>query len=316
MRRLCMSLAVLALMALGCGQSDQRDGDTAPGPLLNPADMDAKRAMEEVRRFTSLGPKVSGTSGAAAAARYLKGRLRALGIDAGIDVFTDASPSGVTTFRNVIGILPGNPANGIVVLASHYDTKYGIGPRFAGANDSGSSTGLLLELARLLSRTEPAHRPEIQIAFFDGEECRDAYADDDGLHGSQRLAATLQTKGLAKRVKAVIIMDMIGDKDLSVTIPKNCDPALVKLALAAAREEQARLNFSWSRRSFIDDHVPFRQRRMPAIDLIDFEYGSSPGKNDYWHTDADTIDKLSQKSLNTVGRVVIRMLNEISNASN
>ena len=238
-------------------------------------------------------------------------RLDALGIESVIDTFTDKSPKGDIEFHNVWGVIPGTEDE-LVILASHYDTKDGIADDFTGANDSGSSTGLLIELARIL-RKRSGPGPEIVIVFFDGEECMEEYGKHDGLHGSRYLAKSLIQNGRRSRVRAMILMDMIGDKDLNVTIPRNSTRELITMAFAAAKAEGARAKFGYyeGRYGILDDHVPFLEGGMPSIDLIDFEFGSKPGENDYWHRPEDTLDKLSADSVALVGRVVVRMLNEL-----
>lgn len=275
--------------------------------------VDGELALEEAGAFVALGPRDAGTAGAAAAAHYLAARLQALGVTAVTDEFRDPTPAGERVFRNVLALLDG-PSDRLVILASHYDTKAGVSPDFAGANDSGSSTGLLLALAPLLGRPA-APAPDIVLAFLDGEECHTRYGPRDGLHGSRRLARRLQADGRATNVLAVIVLDMIGDRDLTVTVPRNATPALMQTAFRAAREEGARQQFALGGGPVIDDHVPFLEAGMPAVDLIDFAYGSAPGLNDYWHTPADTLDKLSPASLRTVGRVTVRMLNHLASCS-
>lgn len=292
-------------------------GEGPPAPVqetialrFDPAGFDGQRALREVRDFIALGPRQSGTKGAQKAARYLKERLVEMGVETIVDEFSDPTPAGEATFRNVIGIISGRN-EGVIILASHYDTKSGISDDFIGANDSGSSTGLLLETARLLRRA-PAVRQDILIAFLDGEECVISYGKEDGLHGSRHFAKTLTRNERADNVRAVIVLDMIGDRDLNVTIPRNSSAKLVSMVFDSAREEGKRLKFSLTTAGILDDHVPFLRAGMPAIVLIDFEFGSSPGKNDYWHTDRDTLDKLSAESLETVGRVLIRVLNKLT----
>ena len=263
-----------------------------------------------MREFVSLGARDAGTDGALRAAEYIADRLRAAGVETRIDAFTDDTPAGRKDFRNVLGRLPGVTQER-VILVSHFDTKAGIAPPFEGANDSGSSTGLLIELARLLARA-PDRRFETTFAFVDGEECLKRYTDRDGLYGSRRLAEHLTSSGAAEHVRAVIVLDMVGDRDLQVSLPRNSSPELISLVFAAARAEGARQSFRLFTNAVIDDHVPFLLAGMPAVDIIDFHYGSGPGKNDYWHTPEDTIDKLSTDSLQLVGRVVIRMLNELT----
>ena len=294
----------LLLAAGACRPS----GSSGPA-RFDPDAINGERALADAADFVRLGPKVPGTPGDEAAARYLAVRLQALGIEPVVDEFTDDTPRGKVRFRNVLGAIPGRTDRTILLL-SHYDTKSGIADAFAGANDSGSSTGLLLELARAYAHAPPSG-PELLLAFLDGEECRETYGKNDGLHGSRHLAATLVRNGRASHVAAVILLDMIGDRSLTVTIPRNGAPHLASLALDAAREEGARAQFGLSDYNITDDHEPFLEAKIPAVDLIDLEYGSAPGKNDYWHTAADTMDKLSAASLQTVGRVVARMLNRL-----
>ena len=195
------------------------------------------------------------------------------------------------------------------MLGSHYDTKSGIAG-FEGANDSGSSTGLLLELARALKRDAP-HGMEIRFAFFDGEECLVEYGPNDGFHGSRHLAEAMEADGSLSNVAAMILLDMVGDRDLTVTIPRNGTPWLAALAFEAARAEGARKHFQLYPYAVGDDHEAFFRRGVPAIDLIDFHFGSAPGQNDYWHTAADAMDKVSAESLGLVGRVAARMAETI-----
>ncbi len=200
-----------SLLAAGCRP--------APAPRarpgLDPDILDGARAFAETERFVALGPRVSGTAGGEKAALYLRQRLQEMGIEAELDAFRDPAPGGPVVFRNVLGRLPGASTNW-VVLVSHYDTKHGIAPDFAGANDSGSSTGLLLELGRQLRRgcqpplerqppSAPACPANILLAFLDGEECRVQYGKHDGLHGSRRWRKPC-SKTVADPTIAVIVM--------------------------------------------------------------------------------------------------------------
>ena len=260
--------------------------------------------MKEARNFVALGTRVSGTAGAKRAANYIAARLESTGIENRVDVFTNATPHGSVVFRNVIGTIAGQDAR-TVIIAGHYDTKGRISERFVGANDSGSSTGLMLALAEHLKSTTLPFT--LAFAFFDGEECAVHYGPGDGLHGSRHLANSLEPDD----VHAVIVVDMIGDRDLNVTIPRNSSPFLVSAVFDAARVTGARKHFSLHTGTILDDHVPFLDRGFAAIDLIDFEFGSEPGKNDYWHTNEDTMYKISAESLEIVGRVVLQLLNAL-----
>jgi len=279
---------------------------------LDPAQLDGSNALVEVQALVQGGPRVAGTGGATRAAKHIAQRLQHYGVESQIDAFQETVGSDSVAFNNVQGTLPG-AGEGWVVLGAHYDLKGGLDPAFEGANDSGSGVGLLLELARVL-RQCPRLPFSVLLAFFDGEECRYAYGPHDGLHGSRRLAAQLVSDRRAARVKAVIVLDMIGDRNLSVTVPRNGSPDLMPRVFQAAVREGVRTQFSLYSSAILDDHQPFLDAGMPAVDLIDFEYGSEPGRNDYWHTSADRLDKLDARSLGIVGRVVLSLLNDVADA--
>ncbi len=284
---------LLSTLLGGCGRTESSAFDGA-------------KALVEVEELVRIVPRDAGTKGAQRAAAHLEKKLKALGFKTITDTFSEKTPAREMVFHNVLGRLPGK-TNRLIVLASHYDTKSGISPDFEGANDSGSSSGALLELARVLSKKAPMET-EFLVAFFDGEECETEYGPTDGLHGSRHLAQQIYEGGGAKHVEAVIVLDMIGDKNLNVTIPRNSSGALVKALFSAAEETGTRASFSLGKGAILDDHVPFRLAGMPAIDLIDFEYGSAPGQNDYWHTTDDSMDKLSAESLQVIGDAVLRMI--------
>jgi len=302
-------LAAAVILVTGCTPAPQ----TTETIELDPQQLDGDAAYQEVAKFLEVGRRDSGTPGAKLAAEYLATRLKQFKLSAQIDEFIDITPLGETTFYNVIGRRPGT-RDGIIILASHFDTKCDIQPEFQGANDSGSSTGLLLELARLLIRSAYSG-PEIWFVFFDGEECINKYGPRDGLHGSRYLAETLEKNGLAKNVQAMILLDMIGDCDLTITIPRNSTPELVSYVFQTARDQGARNNFALYPFEVLDDHVPFLSAGIPAVNLIDFHYGSKPGLNDYWHTAGDSIEHVCPQSLETVGRVVLGVLNRICGAN-
>ena len=303
--------AALAVFALaGCGAVPATP-EAAEGAAAIPRGELGAAALREALDFVALGPKAAGTPEGRAAADYLAARLAAMGLDAETDPFEEATPAGTLEFRNVVARLPG-AGDGIVVLGAHYDTKTGI-EGFAGANDSGSGTGVLLALAPVLAAWRD--RPfEIRLAFFDGEECQVHYGSGDGLHGSRRMAQSLAGSGEAARVRGMLLADMVGDASLDVRMPRNGDAAWIRRILRAAEAEGARAHFGLMAGggTMLDDHVPFLQAGMPAVDLIDFTFGSAPGKNDYWHTAADTPDKLSADSLDTVARVILRALRDFA----
>ncbi len=297
------------LLLLGCGASST---PVAPAPRLDPALFDGERALEEVIRFVALGPRDAGTPGAEKAATYIWDRFVALGVEAEVDSFDDAAPGGTTTFHNVIARIPGSGTSKII-LGAHFDTKSGIGPGFEGANDSGSGVGALLELARAMKDSLGDRLPGAELIFvaFDGEECKVRYGPQDGFHGSRHHARQLRERGEVDSVRAMILLDMIGDRDLNVTLPRNSSPELIQRAFRAARTEGVREYFTLFSSSIGDDHVAYLREGIAAIDLIDFKYGSQPGLHDYWHVEADTLDKISGESLGIVGRVTMRMVDEL-----
>lgn len=295
----------------GCRPSDEKSAYSR----LNSGDFNAANAFVEVKALTAIMPRHSGSPGAQKAAEHLLSRLRATGIEASPDEFEEETPAGKILFRNVLGILPGKntegrPAAQWIIIGAHYDAKRGISENFEGANDSGSGVGVLLELARVVKNS--SGRPvNFLFTFFDGEECVGRYGKNDGLHGSRRLAEQLVKDGRAAKVSAVIILDMVGDRDLNITIPRNSALSLVSALFGAAKAEGTRDKFTLWSREILDDHQPFLSAGMPAIDIIDFEYGSARGQNDYWHTPEDTVDKLSVQSLELVGRTTLRLLDDL-----
>ena len=294
-------LLALLLPMVGCRQ--EKNVELPP--------FDGARALAEVEALVAISPRDAGTSNGWKAARHILQRLKSFDIDAEIDTFTDQTPEGEKTLCNVIGRIPGKTDRWII-LGSHFDTMPGI-KNFQGANDSGSSTGILLELARMLAESEMVPDVGILFAFFDGEEGIAGYKPGDGLHGSRHLARGLAQSGEAEKIDAMILLDMVGDPDLHIAIPRNSSDNLVKEVLHAAHATGNRSHFSLSRNLAItDDHVPFLKIGIPAIDLIDFRFGSEPGKNDYWHTPADNLGHIEASSLGIAGTVTLQLLEQMA----
>jgi glutaminyl-peptide cyclotransferase len=273
-------------------------------------EFDGQKAFAEVEALVQFSPRDAGTPEGWKAAKHIFQRLETYGVDADMDTFTDRTPDGEKTMINVIGMLPGKTDEWII-LGSHFDTMPGIDD-FQGANDSGSSTGILLELARMLGDSGIVPDLGIMLAFFDGEEGIAGYIPGDGLHGSRRMARQLVASGDHKKIKAMILLDMVGDKDLKITIPNNSARDLVQETLTAAHALGYRDHFTLSRSIITDDHVPFLEIGIPAIDLIDFKYGSEPGLNDHWHTEADHLENISAESLGISGSVTLQLLKQIA----
>ncbi|MFZ4395952.1 MAG: M28 family metallopeptidase [Kiritimatiellia bacterium] len=307
-------LAGLMCLICACRPAANAQKPTAPLPPIPFAAANGSNALQRVTALCDLGPRDAGTPGAERAAQWLAAELRRDGLTPRIETFTNDTPSGPLTCHNVLATVPcahvgeAEQKDNWIVLLSHFDTKSGISPAFIGANDGGSSSALLLELARVMRGT-PLRNCHVLFGFLDGEECRVQYGPRDGFHGSRHLAAQFAVE--KPQIRAVILLDMVGDRSLSITLPSNGTPHLTMLALQAAKTVGARDKFQLADGRILDDHQAFLDAGFPAVDLIDFAYGSAPGLNDYWHTVDDTPDKLSAASLTIVGQVVAEMLRHL-----
>ena len=264
---------------------------------------DARLAFEKARELVeNCTPRDAGTVRGRIAANRILDAASAVGADVRSETFRAKACAGEKEFTNLYAEFGTKCAsNRWVVLVSHYDTKPGV--NCPGANDGASSSGLLIALARVLSRRKDLGG-NVLLVWTDGEECVSAYGPDDGFWGSKRAADWLASTG--RDVRAVVCVDMIGDRDLSISIPDNGSPKLVEVALEAAKKAGCPGLVKPVEELVKDDHVAFLNRGFEAIDLIDFDYGPD---NSYWHTPEDTMDKISEESLLKSGRIVTEMLN-------
>ena len=264
---------------------------------------DARLACETARDLVeNATPRDGGTQRANLAAFRILDAASAVGADVRRDTFRAKTPNGDRQFVNLYGeFRPVDPTASWVVLVSHYDTKPGVD--CPGANDGASTTGLLVAIANAYA-SWPERRGNLLLVWTDGEECQKAYSPDDGFWGSKRAAEWLRSSG--RKVQAVICLDMLGDRDLKISVPANGSPALAKIALHAARRIGSPSLVTRMDEQVKDDHVAFLDCGFRAIDLIDFSYG--PG-NSFWHTPQDTMQNVSEKSLLESGRLVVEMLN-------
>ncbi len=194
----------------------------------------------------------------------------------------------------------------IVVFCGHYDTKRILGRRFLGANDGGSSTGLLLELARVVAARK--RTLEVRIVWFDGEEAYESWSPTDGLYGSRHLAELWRRDGTLGRIIALINADMIGDRDLDILKEYYSSRSLQNLIWSSAASLGLGRHFLPYGGAVEDDHVPFLRQGVTAVNLIDFNYGPN---NSWWHTEQDTLDKLSPRSFEIVGKVLLDVLRRL-----
>jgi glutaminyl-peptide cyclotransferase len=259
---------------------------------------DGRAAMRHVERLVAFGPRPAGSAALAQARDYIVAELRRAGLEVRLQRFQAATPDGPLPMANVIGVIPGR-RDELVVLAGHYDTKFFRDIRFVGANDGGSSAGVLIELAQRV-RQEPREFSH-WIVFFDGEEARRDWTPTDSLYGSRHMVAELKRTGELARVRAVIVVDMIGDKQLNIRREGSSTGWLTDLVWAAARRLGHGAFFLADVLPVEDDHYPFLRAQVPATLLIDFDYPA-------WHTAEDTLARLSSQSLQVVGEVVLESL--------
>ncbi|MCJ8330443.1 MAG: M28 family peptidase [Lentisphaeria bacterium] len=270
--------------------------------------IDKAEAYKTLESFIKIGPRVSGSANAKKAADFILKQIHSYGYkNAKMTSWKEQTDHGEKTFHNITAEIKGK-SDKFIVLGTHYDTKlikeYLM---FHGANDSGSSTALVLEIMRTLKKST-WDGPTIIFAFFDGEESLVKYTDADGLHGSKKMVNMLKKEKRLKNCNAMILLDMIGDKDLKLTLSPNDDPALIKLLYKIAKQQKVESHITMNETSILDDHVPFKKAGIRAIDLIDFDYGPN---NDYWHTGEDSIDKVSPESLKIIGDLTIRLMQNL-----
>ncbi len=280
--------------------------ESAP-PASQTGGFDGAKAYDQVAKIVSFGPRPPGSEGIHHVQDYIRGQLQSFGCTVDEDDFHASTPAGSIAMKNIIAKTPGT-GQGIILLLTHYDSLGSV-PNFVGAEDSASSTGVMLEMARLLCGKKQANA--VWIAFLDGEEAIINWdKDNDHTYGSRELAASLAVSGDLKRAKAVILADMIGQYNLE--IPRQNAENSTRWLTDIVWKTAARLGYQdifISRETDIsDDHQPFLAHGMPAIDIIDYDGYQNPK---YWHTAEDTLDKVSPRSIAIVGHVILESVAEL-----
>ncbi len=268
----------------------------APKPDIN-----GNHVMQYVKEVVALGSRPVGSPGHAKVEQYILSKLK--GVDVEQDKFTAQTPVGKFPINNIIAKFPGRK-DGIIVVAGHYDTNYPLPKAYVGANDGGSSTALLLALADQF-RGKERDGYSVWLVWTDGEEAFVNWTASDSLYGTKHLAQKWQQDGTAKKIKAFILVDMIGDADLDIQKETNSTPWLSELVYQAATNLGYQSHFYEVRAAIDDDHLPLLKIGVPAVDIIDLDYGYN---NVYHHTVQDTIDKLSPQSLAISGDVVLETI--------
>ena len=299
MRLLLDLLALLFLFSVGCTSS--------PKAAVPP--VSGEKAMEHVRAQVAFGPRPPGSAALEKCRAYITDQLRGYGYEVQVDEFEAGTPYGGKVMKNLIA-RKGTSSRGVVALASHYDTKLMEGIEFVGANDPGSSAGLLIELARVLS--EERGTLDYWFVFLDGEEAFVDWSTFDSTYGSRHLAKRWQQDGTAGRIRALILLDMIGDRNLDILKESHSTRWLSDLVWETAAKMGLQGILSKYAGAVEDDHLPFLEAGIPSVDIIDLNYG--PG-NSFHHTTADTLDKVSPESMEKVGRLVLAVLGELQKRS-
>ena len=312
-------LALAPLFFIACPRNEpppQPRVGVSQRPLITPTPaplataFNGERALEHVRKQVEIGPRPPGSPELAKTREYIINEFKSAGVRVITDEFLAATPEGEKKMVNVTAEIRGDSKD-VIIIASHYDSKYFKDMRFVGANDPGASVGTLLELGRVLSRTEP--KLTYWLVFFDGEEAFCENWDDcgkpdapDNTYGSRRFVDQLRSRNELERVRALVLLDMMGYKDLELGRDTISTKWLQDIVWQTARELGYRKYFV-DRPEGVggDDHEPFLQAGIPSVDLI--QLNGYP----YWHRADDTLDKVSAKSMKLVGDVVLASLPRI-----
>jgi hypothetical protein len=264
-----------------------------------PPPFKSARAWEDLRQLVAIGPRPSGSAAIEQTRTYIRGQLTAAGVAVTEQAWDDETPLGKVHMVNLIATIPGARKDRIVI-SGHYDTKLYHEFRFVGASDGASSAAFLLEAARVLkTRKNPL---TIELLFLDGEEARlPEWNGTDNTYGSRHYVQAGQRDGSLSGIKANLLIDMIGDRDLRLKQDTNSTPWLNDLVWNAAKQEKLDAYFVPMKTQIEDDHLPFMQAGVPSVDIIDLEYPQ-------WHTAADALDAVSARSLQIVGDVVLAAL--------
>lgn len=258
--------------------------------------------MRHATAIVGYGPHPPGSEAQRQVGDYLISQLKSYRLDVHTQEFQALTPIDQLNMRNIWAVLPGKTGK-IIIVASHYDSKYFKEFQFVGANDGASSSAVLLELARVLRYRNPTEHA-IWFVFFDGEEAIREWSDFDSLYGSREFVKMLNEQQKLSSVGALILLDLVGEKDLAFRRDTNSTPWLVDIIWNTAAKLGHGSMFRQAAISAIDDHIPFAQQGVPVVDIIDLDY-------EHWHTPQDTLDKLSADNMRVVAEVVLNALPDV-----
>jgi glutaminyl-peptide cyclotransferase len=285
-------VCVAAAMIVGADRRAEAQG---------PAAFDGGRAMDHLRAVVGIGPRPAGSAAIEETRKYIRGQLAAIGVKVADQAFDADTPVGKVKMVNLVATIPGTKP-GRLIIAGHYDTKLFREFRFVGANDGGSSTAFLLEFARVLKmRASPF---TIELLFLDGEEAFGEWAGTDHTYGSRHYVQAARRDGTLAAIKALVLVDMIGDRQLNIRRETYSTPWLTEALWSTAQKLGLDDCFVPDVLAVEDDHLPFLQAGVQAVDIIDLDY-------EPWHTAGDTLDKVSARSMEVVGKVLLEALPKI-----
>jgi hypothetical protein len=320
---IALCLLTLSLVSTGCPKNDappkvriatsERAGEASPAVVPGAVAFNGERALEHVKKQVEIGPRIPGSPELAKTRDYMISALKSSGLIVRTDEFTAATPLGEKKMVNLTAEIPGESKD-VIMVASHYDSKFYKDMRFVGANDPGTSVGTLLELGRVLAASRQKPKLTYWLVFFDGEE---AFCEEwdqcskpgapDNTYGSRHYVSRLRESNELRRVRALILLDLMGSKDLELGRDTMSTRWLQDIVWHTARE----LGYG---KYFVerpegvggDDHEPFLRAGIDSLDLI--QLSSYP----YWHRADDTLDKVSAQSMKVVGDVVLASLPKIA----
>jgi glutaminyl-peptide cyclotransferase len=293
--------AAASANATGAGQGGVED---APAPEST-GGFDGKLAFDHVAKQVGFGPRPSGSQAIAQTQDYILSQLKRDGCTTEVDAFNADTPIGRLPMKNILVKIPGDDAS-IILLGTHYDSLLRNDITFVGADDSASSTAVMLELARLLCGKHGKHA--VWIAFFDGEEAIKAWSESDSRYGSRQMAARFAASGDISKIKAFLLADMVGSRSLHFARESTSTKALVDLMWATAAKLGYADVFVNTSSGAEDDHDSFLKRKVPSMDVIDFDRLQDVP---FWHTADDTLDKISARNLATTGHVFLETVREL-----
>jgi glutaminyl-peptide cyclotransferase len=279
-----------------------QSADDAPPPEST-GGFDGKKAFAHVAKQVSFGPRPSGSPAIIQAQDYIQSELKSYGCTVETDSFSADTPVGRLPMKNILVKITGEKS-GVILLGTHYDTLRK--ENFVGADDGGSSTGVMLELARLLCAQHG--RYAIWIAFFDGEEAMKQWSDTDSRYGSRQMAARFSNSDDIKKIKAFLLADIVGGRTPHFLRETTSTPALTDLVWKTAAKLGYSSIFLNDEYSVEDDHDSFLKRNVPSVDVIDLDRVNDVP---YWHTTQDTLDKISAKTLAIVGHVFLESVKQL-----